>query len=119
MLVRFNQPGVMDLSEQTQVPRKPVRFIWDGPTAAKRASIRVSPMTTVQTHAALPNLVSRGRRGIRRYRSKGSLQEILMRSAGQLWHRWRRATFGVAPTKQSQWKISSNSHSSTSPTGSR
>jgi predicted O-methyltransferase YrrM len=38
-------------------------------------------MTTVQTHAALPDLLSRGRRGIRRYGWKGLSQEILMRSA--------------------------------------
>ena len=38
-------------------------------------------MTTAETHAAVPNLLSRGRRGIRRYGWKGLSQEITMRSA--------------------------------------
>lgn len=38
-------------------------------------------MTTAQTHAAPINLLSRGRRGIRRYGWKGLLQELVMRAA--------------------------------------
>lgn len=38
-------------------------------------------MTTAQTHAAFPNLLSRGQRGIRRYGWKGLSQEVIMRSA--------------------------------------
>ena len=38
-------------------------------------------MTTAHTQAVFPNLLSRGRRGIRRYGWKGLSQEVIMRSA--------------------------------------
>ena len=49
--------------------------------SCKESEHQVTPMTTVQTHAASPNLLSRGRRGIRRYGWMGLSQEVFMRSA--------------------------------------